>query len=291
VHGFPGYSRDTSAPSLVGVLDGEGNTPPVRVSTIPGLQFSYSGGGYCVLQQLLVDVTGQPFPDLAGELVLDPFGMSDSTYEQPLPEPLWTRAASGHRQGNAPVAGSWHVYPEMAAAGLWTTPSDLARFLIAIQHARAGAADAVLPRELTEEMLTPQAPNISYGLGLQLEGEGDSFLFGHGGDDQGFNAWAGAYAERDLGAVVMTNSDVGWMLLGPIRDAIARAYGWPRHPPSSAETGQPRLDPDAYVGTYRTNDGARSTSSAAKTGSGWSFRTRIRSSSIPQAGTSGSHEW
>jgi hypothetical protein len=133
-------------------------------------------------------------------------------------------------------------------------------------------------------MLTPQAPNISYGLGLQLEGERDSFLFGHGGDDQGFNAWAGAYAERDLGAVVMTNSDVGWMLLGPIRDAIARAYGWPRHPPSSAETGQPRLDPDAYVGTYRTNDGARSTSSAAKTGSGWSFRTRIRSSSIPQAG-------
>jgi hypothetical protein len=143
----------------------------------------------------------------------------------------------------------------MAAAGLWTTPSDLARFLIAIQHAREGAADAVLPRELTEEMLTPQAPNISFGLGLQLEGEGDSFLFGHGGDDQGFNAWAGAYAERDLGAVVMTNSDVGWMLLGPIRDAIARAYGWPRQPPSSAETGEPRLDPDAYVGAYRTNDG------------------------------------
>jgi CubicO group peptidase (beta-lactamase class C family) len=255
VHGFPGYPRGTNAPSLVGVLDGEGNTPPVRVSTIPGLQFSYSGGGYCVLQQLLIDVTGQSFPDLARELVLDPFGMSDSTYEEPLPEPLWPRAASGHRQGGAPVAGSWHVYPEMAAGGLWTTPTDLARFLIAIQQARAGAADAFLPRELTEEVLTPQAPNVPYGLGLQLEGEGDSFLFGHGGDDQGFNAWAGAYADLGLGAVVMTNSDVGWMLLGPIRDAIARAYGWPGVRPPSAEAAQPRLETDAYAGAYRTDDG------------------------------------
>jgi hypothetical protein len=104
-------------------------------------------------------------------------------------------------------------------------------------------------------MLTPQAPNVSYGLGLQLEGEGDSFQFGHGGDDQGFNAWAGAYAHVGLGAVVMTNSDVGWMLLGPIRDAIARAHGWPGSWPPAPETGQPRLEPGAYVGVYLTDDG------------------------------------
>jgi CubicO group peptidase (beta-lactamase class C family) len=255
VHGFPGYPRGEEAPSLVGVLDGEGNTPPVRVSTIPGLQFSYSGGGYCVLQQLLIDVTGRPFPYLARELVLDPFGMADSTYEEPLPEPLWPRAASGHRQGGAPVDGSWHVYPEMAAGGLWTTPTDLARFLIAIQEAKAGAPGALLPRELTEAMLTPQAPNVSYGLGLQLEGEGDSIQFGHGGDDQGFNAWAGAYAELGFGAVVMTNSDAGWILLGPVRDAVARAYGWPGSWPPGVETGEPRLDPDAYAGVYRLDDG------------------------------------
>jgi CubicO group peptidase (beta-lactamase class C family) len=255
VHGFPGYPRGEDAPSLVGVLDGEGNTPPVRVSTIPGLQFSYSGGGYCVLQQLLIDVTGRLFPDLARELVLDPFGMADSTYEEPLPEHLWSRAASGHRQGGAPVAGTWHVYPEMAAGGLWTTPTDLARFLVAIQQAATGVSGALLPRELTDAMLTPQAPNVSYGLGLQLEGEGDSIQFGHGGDDQGFNAWAGAYAELGLGAVVMTNSDAGWILLGPVRDAIARAYGWPGTWPPGAETGQPRLEPDAYAGVYRLDDG------------------------------------
>src|SRR5207244_12555644 len=161
VHGFPGYPRDTHAPSLVEVLDGKGNTPPVRVSTIPGLQFSYSGGGYCVLQQLLVDVTGSSFPELALELVLGPLAMADSTYEQPLPEHRWPEAASGHRQGGKPVAESWHVYPEQAAAGLWTTPSDLARFLIAVQEAKAGVRGAFLSRELVDELLRPQAPNAS----------------------------------------------------------------------------------------------------------------------------------
>jgi CubicO group peptidase (beta-lactamase class C family) len=89
VHGFPGYPLDQPAPSLVEVLQGSGNTPPVRVGTIPGLQFSYSGGGYCVLQQLLVDLTGLAFPELAQELVLGPLGMGDSSYQQPLPEHRW----------------------------------------------------------------------------------------------------------------------------------------------------------------------------------------------------------
>jgi CubicO group peptidase (beta-lactamase class C family) len=255
VHGFPGYPRDARKPSLVEVLDGKGNMPPVRVSTIPGLQFSYSGGGYCLLQQLLVDLTGKTFPDLARELALDPFEMFDSTYEQPLPEHLWPRAASGHRQGGKPVAGGWHVYPEMAAGGLWTTPSDLARFMIEIQRAKAGTPEALLPRDLAEEMLRPQAPNVSYGLGLHLEGEGRSLLFGHGGDDQGFIAWTGAYAELGLGAVVMTNADNGRKLIEPVREAIARTYGWPDAQPRGLEIRPPRLDAGAYVGIYELGSG------------------------------------
>jgi CubicO group peptidase (beta-lactamase class C family) len=154
---------DQPAPSLVEVLQGSGNTPPVRVGTIPGLQFSYSGGGYCVLQQLLVDLTGLAFPELAQELVLGPLGMGDSSYQQPLPEHRWAQAARGHRIGGAPVAGGWHVYPEMAAGGLWTTPSDLARFAAAVQRARAGAPGAILPPGLAGELLRPQAPNRRMG--------------------------------------------------------------------------------------------------------------------------------
>ncbi len=255
VHGFPGYPRDAQAPTLIEVLDGKGNTPPVRVSTIPSLQFSYSGGGYCVLQQLLVDVTGTPFPELARELVLDPLGMADSTYEEPLPEHLWPRAASGHRQGGKPVEGGWHVYPEMAAAGLWTTPTDLARFLTGVQRAKAGAPATILPRELADEVLRPQASNVAYGLGFRLEGEGPSLLFGHGGDDQGFIAWMGAYAEVGLGAVVMTNADDGWRLIGPLRDAIARAYEWPDSLSCEPQVGQSSRGHDLYVGLYQLGDG------------------------------------
>jgi CubicO group peptidase (beta-lactamase class C family) len=255
VHGFPGYPRDAQTPTLVEVLDGMGNTPPVRVSTIPGLQFSYSGGGYCVLQQLLVDLTGTPFPELLRQLVLDPLGMADSTYEQPLPEQLWLQAASGHRQGGKPVAGEWHVYPEMAAAGLWTTPTDLARFLSAVQQANAGVPGAILPQELANEVLQTQASNVMIGLGLKLEGQGRALLFGHGGDDQGFVAWMGAYAEADLGAVVMTNADDGARLIGPLREAIARAYEWPDTLPSEPSADRPALDHVRYAGLYRLGDG------------------------------------
>jgi CubicO group peptidase (beta-lactamase class C family) len=109
VHGFPGYPRNAKAPDLIDVLEGCGNTAAVRVRTVPGLQFSYSGGGYCVLQQLLIDVTGEPFPELARALVLEPLGMRDSTYEQPLPQLRWPQAASGHRTAGRPVDGGWHV--------------------------------------------------------------------------------------------------------------------------------------------------------------------------------------
>jgi CubicO group peptidase (beta-lactamase class C family) len=254
VHGFPGYPSGGPVPTLVEVLDGEGNTPPVRVSTIPGLQFSYSGGGYCVLQQLLMAATGKPFPELARELVLDPLEMNGSTYEQPLPELLQPQASSGHREAGSPVNGRWHVYPEMAAAGLWTTPTDLARFLIGFQQAAAGAPGAILPRQLADEALRPHAPNASYGLGMQLERLEQTRVFGHGGDDQGFTAWMGAYAELGAGAVVMTNSDRGALLIDPVRQAMARAHGWPEAS-TAAPDGEPLVSGDRYAGAYETADG------------------------------------
>ena len=161
VHGFPGYPLGGPTPSLIDVLEGRGNTQPVRVRTMPGLQFSYSGGGYTVLQQLVIDLTGRPFADVARELVLEPLGMEESTYEQPLPEAWRSRAATGHRTAGIPVQGRWHVYPELAAAGLWTTPRDLARFVIGVQRAQDGAPDAILSRQIVDELLSPQAPNVS----------------------------------------------------------------------------------------------------------------------------------
>ena len=259
VHGFPGYPRSVRPPSLIDVLDGRGNTAAVRVRSVPGLQFSYSGGGYCVLQQLLIDVTGEPFPELARALVLEPLGMRDSTYEQPLPEARRAQEASGHRTAGRPVGGGWHVYPEMAAAGLWTTPSDLARVVLAIQQAHQGAADAFLPNALAEELLAPQATNVPMGLGVLVEGEQSGLRFRHGGDDQGFVAALVGYAALGVGAVVMTNSDDGVSLIEPLLAALARAQAWPGHPGGV----EPRLrsptaaEIEACAGTYQAKDGYR----------------------------------
>jgi len=129
VHGFPGYMRSEKIPSVLEILDGRppANTARIEVNIIPGTQVRYSGGGITVAQQLVVDVLGQPFPKNMRELILDPSGMKHSTYEQPLPKRWEGSAATAHPYKNRPLDGKWHVYPEMAAAGLWTTPADLAR--------------------------------------------------------------------------------------------------------------------------------------------------------------------
>ena len=158
--GFPGYSRGAELPTTIQILEGisPANTFGVRVDTVPGTQFRYSGGGTMVMQQLLEDVTGTPFRLLVRELVLEPLGMSDSDYAQPLPEELEGRAATAHDEAGRPIEGRWHTYPEHAAAGLWTTPGDLATFAVAVQQAYAGRDGAILAPESARELLTPQIP-------------------------------------------------------------------------------------------------------------------------------------
>ncbi len=223
VHGFPGYSRSERIPTTREVLDGEGNTDPIRVDIDPGSRWRYSGGGYTVVQQLLTDVAGQPFPSIMRETVLEPFGMRSSTYEQPLPEARWPEAATGYRPNGQPVEENWHVYPEMAAAGLWTTPSDLARFAIQLQAAYAGQSNAVVSMDMARQMLSPDANN--WGLGPAIRGDGSRF--GHGGANEGFRCQLMAFVESGRGAVVMTNSDSGGVLVEEILRTIWNVYGWP----------------------------------------------------------------
>jgi len=207
------------------------------------------------MQQLIVDVTGRPFSQLMKDTVLRPLGMTDSTYEQPLPDSLRPQAASGHRSDGKLVEGRYHTYPEMAAAGLWTTPSDLARFAIALQQAVAGKANTVLSQATAKEMLTLQKG--SYGLGLSLSGSGRSARFGHGGANEGFRCEMMAYVETGQGAVVMTNGDRGANLAREISRAIANEYGWPDYPGPKEKT-LAQVDPavyQAYIGRYEITAG------------------------------------
>ena len=233
IHGVPGYHRTDPLPTITQILDGQkpANTTPVRVDALPGVQFRYSGGGYCVLQQLLMDVTGQPFAALLRELVLDPLGMRVSTFEQPLPEHD-ANATSGHFMYSRPIEGGAHVHPEQATAGLWTTAGDLCRFAIGVRAAYLGTPDAILGRELAQQMLAPQVERF-IGLGLFLEGDGEHARFGHGGGNVGYLCELTAYREHGLAAAVMTNGEGGWgALMGEVLRAIAAEYNWPGYLPA-----------------------------------------------------------
>ena len=261
VHGFPGYLRTENIPTVVDILNGQppSNTARIEVNILPGLQFRYAGGGTTVAQQLVVDVLGQPFPKIMHSLVLEPLGMKHSTYEQPLPESWAGSAATAHPWKNKPVEGKWHVYPEMAAAGLWTTPSDLARAGIELQLILKNKSNRLLSTDMVVQMLTPGVDE-SIGIGFFLSGKDEAVRFGHGGWDEGFVAQMTVYKENGMGAVVMLNSNEGAPMLNEIERAVAREYDWPGYFPEEKTTMKVSSQIlDTYAGEYEGPSGVRCT--------------------------------
>lgn len=235
VSGFPGYAADSAMPTTVQILDGErpANTAPVRVDTVPGSRLRYSGGGMTVMQQMLVDLTGRPFPLFMRETVLLPLGMVHSSYDQDVTAERAARVARAHGADGAPVRGGWHRYPEMAAAGLWTTPSDLARFALAVQNAFRGAEGGVVSPALARQILAQQSggQDGGFGLGMEVHPVDGGLGFGHSGSNKGYRARMVAFTATGEGAVVMTNSDAGGELIMEILRALATEYGWPEFRP------------------------------------------------------------
>jgi CubicO group peptidase (beta-lactamase class C family) len=189
----------------------------------PGTQQVYSGGGITIEQLLLTDVTGKAFPDLLREMVLEKVGMHDSTFQQPLPAEPAARTAVGTYADGRSVHGKFHVYPEMAAAGLWTTPTDLALYAIEIAKSRNGKSNKILSEKMTTEMLTPIIGEGGLGFFMDKQTPG---LFMHGGADEGFQCMFAMNYETGQGTVIMTNSDSGLFVEGQLRRAIAREFGW-----------------------------------------------------------------
>jgi CubicO group peptidase (beta-lactamase class C family) len=255
VHGFPGYPPGGPWPSLTQVLDGAppANTPPIFVDLIPGMQFRYSGGGTTIAQLAVTDLVDLAFPDIMRDLVLAPLGMKDSSYEQP-PSPTFAdRAAVGHPLNGIPTPDGWHVYPEMAAAGLWTTSGDLAHLGAALMRGLRGEITGTgLSQESLAAMLCPQVPDQAkgsdfVGLAWFCKGDGDAFRFGHAGGNHGFFADLRLCPATGQGAVIMINSNQGWPLIEELLASIEREYCWPvvAHATSDCSIA------DRFVGTYR----------------------------------------
>jgi CubicO group peptidase (beta-lactamase class C family) len=226
VHGFRGYAKGEAVPTLLQLLEGAppANSAAVRVDIPVGSKFRYAGGGYQLVQLAIEDETRKPFAQAARELVLEPFGMRRSTFVQPIPADLRLKAATGYRANGDPVAGNWHTYPEQAAAGLWTTPEDLARFALEVHRIATGKAEKVISRELAQRMVQRQFDR--YGLGFMVTGEGAEARFSHGGSNEGFRCHMVAYRDTGSGVVIMTNSDRGGEIMQEIVRAVGREYQW-----------------------------------------------------------------
>lgn len=251
VHGFAGYKSDEPIPTLKQILDGEkpSNNSAIRVDTVPGSLFRYSGGGFSILQQLLIDITEEPIPLLMKRLVFDPVGMPISTYEQPLPMSRLNEAASGHDGKGLVLKGNWHTYPEMTAAGLWTTPTELAIWALDISRAWNGQPSRLLSKSMVQQMLTLQ--KSPYGLGLVLQGTDNSLSFSHGGGNQGFISMFVMYPAIGKGVVVMTNGNQGDTIFGEVLQSVAAEYQWPAGTQSEREVVNLSTEQlNCFVGTY-----------------------------------------
>jgi len=232
VHGFEGYAAGEKVPTLVQVLNGESpaNSAPVTIDFVPGTEFRYAGGNYAIIQQILIDATGELFPKLMQEIVLQPLHMAHSTFQQPIPEKLRPLMAMSYdKDGNA-IEGGPHTYPEMAVAGLWTTPSDLALFALAIQDALAGKPGAILSPSTAHQMLQPVLG--FYALGFAIAGNGPNRYFSHPGVNAGFVAFLFAYETGD-GVVLMTNGQNTKGLGLEIIHTLSKQYGWTEFPTES----------------------------------------------------------
>ena len=225
--GFPGYNPSTPVPTLPQILNGEppSNVGPVKFGRVPYAGFQYSGGGLTLAQLAISDFVGRPFADFMRETVLAPAGMASSSYEQPISASLAPRAARAHNGQGRRMGAPWHIYPEQAAAGLWTTPSDLARFAIEVQRAIQGPKGAVLTQASAREMIAPTgAGDFAVGLGVQKEGQG--WYFSHGGSNWGFQCNLYAHVRKGYGVAMMTNGDAGGIVIREIQSRIAAAYDW-----------------------------------------------------------------
>lgn len=256
VPGFIGYPVEQAMPDLRQILEGEkpANSAPIRVDMTPGTKFRYTGGGFVILQQLMMDVTGERFPELMQKMLLRPLGMKNSSFDQPLALPLASRAAAGHLPNGTEIKGKWFVYPELGPAGLWTTPTDLAQLLIEIQKARLGKSRKALSAKSTNLMLTPEIDNAA--LGWFVDGKERSARFSSSGANVGYKCRMVGYLNSGRGVVVMTNSENGAELTNEILRSVAAEYGWPDFHPR--ERVIVKVDPaiyDSYAGEYEIAPG------------------------------------
>ena len=250
VHGFPGYTQKDSFPSINTVLNGKGNTAAILLDTIPGSIWRYSGGGYTVMEKIVEDVSGLSLEDYMSKNILPKMDMTNSTYSQPIKESMQNNISAAYYGDGKIIEGLWHNYPEQAAAGLWTTPSDLAKYLIEIHEIYTSNSNGVLSKETVNAMLTKDKND--WGLGPSLRENNNDLIFGHGGKNAGFTNDMMAFAKSGNGVIVMTSADNGGRLIGEVLRSVSNYYNWGTHNTKEVEIiKMSNNDLEKFAGKYQ----------------------------------------
>jgi len=226
VHGFEGYEKGTDIPAIAQVLDGlpPANSKPVRSMYEPGLKYEYSGGGITISQLMVMNITHEPYEKYMAENVLIPLEMTSSTYSQFAPRDRRKFYATGYREDGKEIPEKYHIYPEQAAAGLWTNPTDLSKYIIETQLAYEGKSAKVLNQQMTEVRLTPYIDKKA-AMGVFVEELDSTKYFEHEGANEGFRSMYYGSLEGGNGVVVMVNSDNG-NIIPEIVNSVAKVYGF-----------------------------------------------------------------
>jgi CubicO group peptidase (beta-lactamase class C family) len=252
VPSFPGYAVSDSIPDIIDVLNGKlpSNTEAVKVISVPNTKWSYSGGGYTILQLLMQEASGLSFPQLMKEYLFDPLKLENSTFEHNLSKDQLKLVAKAYKQDGRMVAGGYHLYPEKAAAGLWTTPMDFATIIIELEKSYLGKSGKIISQQSSRKMLKRYRGDMA--LGIVLKNNGDSLALAYGGWNEGYICDVYSYLNSGSGVVVMTNSDNGYMLIQEIYRSLAKEYGWPDFKTTLVKTVDiPTSELSKYTGTFK----------------------------------------
>jgi CubicO group peptidase (beta-lactamase class C family) len=227
IHGFAGYDRDKEKPTLIQVLNGEkpANSMAVRSFQEPGKSFSYSGGGTTILQLLITDITQLPYEVYMQKEVLNPLGMTSSCYCQPPDETRSKLLATGYKADGKEVTGKYHVYVEKAAAGLWTNPTDLCKYVIETELALHGESHKVISPEMTQFRLTTVMEDAALGVFVNSRVTGSYKYFNHNGGNEGFLSTYYGCKDSGEGVAIMINSE-DWTIIDEILNSVATVYNW-----------------------------------------------------------------
>jgi len=260
LHATPMYSQDSLRPNLIEVLDGTypAKNEPIAINKEPDESFYISYTGYGIIQQMMLDVADRPFSEQMDELVLEPLGMANSTYNSSLSPEQGDKAATAYKEDGTMVQGKWYIHPIPASRGIWTTAEDLAKFLVHLQQTLKGNRSEGLSQEMTELMVTPHSvssygPGAEYGLGMQLFKRQEEQYMRHWGWNTGYYSEMIAHREKEYGVVVMTNTTFPEFNAEVIR-AVAQTYAWEHFVPVHKRVALDLSLADQLIGIYADED-------------------------------------